>query len=176
MDPKSWLETLSSVQVRYLARGCPGILVGPKSTEQLIELLVEVEGIENLPTSKAETYTFKLLTYWDRTIQGTIDKPTYSKDYSNETCNDWIHIDMLVEDAKFPTDIKFKVVGCCISECCAGMTVEHMQGKSWEYIRQLTYYDLFRLINIKVRSERRGCITLALDCLRKLIDEEANHS
>ncbi len=170
MDNKRYLKGLQARELQYLAKALN--IPGRKGMgyKGLVAALKDIEDIQKLPKNQAQTYTVGLLEYWDRKYQGNLKNHTHSHELTNETCGDWVKIEAIVTDSIF-VHLQFMAAGCCLSECCAAITIEAMRGKSLEYIDNFTYEELSELVKIKILPYRLKCVTLALDCLR-LFNEE----
>ncbi len=170
MDNKRYLKGLQARELQYLAKGFNISDRKSMGYKGLVAALKDIEDIQEMPKNQAQTYTMRLLNYWDRKYQGTLKNHTHSHELTNETCGDWVKIEAIIVDGVF-SHLQFTAAGCCLSECCAAITIEVMRGKSLEYISNFTDKELFEVVKIKILPYRLKCVTLALNCLR-LFNEE----
>lgn len=170
MDNRKWLKTLRHKQVRRLAfiNRIPGY--DCMLTDALIEELVDIEDLQDQGLERYEMYTKKVLDHWDKSLQGTIESPTHTAEHRNERCHDWVRLEAIIKNGVIE-DLQFQASGCCLNECCAAMTVEIFRGVTLEFVRIFEDDMLFYDFDIKFPPFRRKCVTMALDCLRKLINE-----
>lgn len=174
MDNRKYLDGLRPLELHYLAKGIGIIGRETMSLSSIAVALEAVDGVQDLPKKQSETYTVGLLKYWDRAFQKSLDNPTHLHEFSNSTCGDWIKIQTVLKDGIF-TEIEFTAGGCCLSECYAAMTLKVMRGKSVSQILEFSDTDISSLTKVKILPYRQKCITLAIDCLRALINEKTEH-
>ncbi len=174
MDNKTYLDNLTLFDVHYLAKGINLVGRQTMSANDLRSTLTKVVNIQDLPRNQSETYTARLLSYWDHKFQKKLTNPTHSKELSNTTCGDWVKIQVVLVRGIF-TEMEFTAGGCCLSECCAAITVEAMRGKSIEQVLDFSEKDLLDLVKIKILAYREDCVKLAMECLRGIIYEETSH-
>ncbi len=174
MDNRQYLEALRPLELHYLAKGVGITGRETMSLANLCNALEAIDGVQDLPKKQSETYTVALLDYWDRAYQKSLDNPTHTEVFDNDTCGDWIKIQVVLQDAIF-TEIEFTAGGCCLSECYAAMTLEAMRGKSISQVLEFSDADIYNLAKIKILPYRQKCITLAIDCLRALINEKTEY-
>ena len=170
MDNRTWLETLSRSQLRRLVfiNRIPeyDCLLMPA----MIEALVDIEGIQDQGLKRPEMYTKKVLDHWDKSLQGTIEHPTHTAERRNETCHDWVRLEAVIKNGVIE-DLQFQASGCCLAECCAAMTVEIFKGVTLEFVQAFETDTLFKMFEIRIPPFRHECVTMALDCLRELVNE-----
>jgi len=68
-------------------------------------------------------------------------------------------------------EIKFKGTGCAVSMAAASMLTEYIKGKKASEILKLDKDDMFKLLGIKVGPGRVRCATLALEAVKKGINQ-----
>ena len=174
MDNKIYLDNLTLFDVHYLAKGLNVVGRQTMNANELRLTLTKVDNIQELPRNQSETYTARLLSYWDRKFQKKLDSPTHSRELSNNTCGDWIQIQTVFVDGVF-VKMEFTAAGCCLSECCAAITIEAMRGRSVAQVLDFSEQNLLDLIKIKILPYREDCVKLAMECLRGIIHEETQH-
>jgi NifU-like protein involved in Fe-S cluster formation len=157
--------------MRRFAQDC-----GIKGAEMkaIWQVRAELEALPDLqsrPTAKEDTYTARLLRYWDRDLQGRIENPTHTADIEHAQCDDWVRMTAIIENGTVEK-LEFQAGGCCLSECCAAFVAQNLEGLDIAQLEPFDFEDLMMYLNIKLQPDRKECAMLGLNCLRKLINEE----
>lgn len=167
MNNIDWLNTLSDVEVRVVANRWSISDYMTRSIDSLKKVLVELEGLQETPMRREETYTDRLLNYWKPELMHVLYTATHRAGAEGKVCNDIVEMSAIIEAGLFKR-LEFFSMGCCISQCSAAMLVEYFRGKTIEEAAQFSEKDMLDLVGIKITKAREGCVLVALDCLRNL--------
>ena len=175
MTNKEWLDTQPALRtvrrLRLFAQDCGIRGSEMKAIGQLRKEIEELPELQTRPTEKADTYTARLLRYWDRDLQGRLEDPTHTTDITHTQCPDWVSMTAIIENGVVEK-LAFQAGGCCLSECCAAFIAQNLEGLDPELLGTFNFEDLMEHLNIKLQPDREECAMLGLNCLRKLINEE----
>ncbi len=168
-----WLKNKPDWHVQLLARklGVQGI----QDPELLRLEVANFHEIERIPVTRAEMYTERLLSYWDRKLHKRLSNPTHAAQYINSTCGDTVTMEARIEN-DIVVVLEFTAQGCCMSECSAAMLVEEARGKPLSWISELTFDKLYDILGVKLERKRIECVMASLNCLKKLPEGKINAS
>ena len=175
MTNKEWIDNnvalRTTKKMRRFARDC-----GIKGSEmkpiwQVRKDLEELPDLQTRPSEKGDTYTARLLRYWDRDLQSRIENPTHTAEIEHTQCADWVMMTAIIKD-RVIEKLAFQAGGCCLSECCAAFVAHNLEGLYIPELEPFTFDEMLAHLNVKIHPDREECVTLGLNCLRKLIHEE----
>lgn len=168
---KDWLNTLPIKGIRELAKYYFIPAYRTKLKEELIDILSQKEDLAKRPTSKADTYTRRILEFWDRSLQKKLDTFTHEAEYTNDTCGDWVHMYAVIEEGIFK-DLQFIANGCCLSEAGAAMLVDLFRGKPVQEARGWSSEAFAQYVGSKAPEHRLPCILTGFNCLGLILNEK----
>ena len=175
MTNKEWLQKQFSSKsphtLTHFAQACGLQGVGLKSKQQVLKELEVLSNLQTRPVTKDNTYTIGLLNYWDRDLQGRIETYTHTAEVEHNQCGDWVTMTAIIEDSVIEK-LAFQAGGCCLSECCASFVACNMEGLHVKQALEFDIEGLLTFLKIKIHPDRTPCVSLGLNCLRKLINEE----
>ncbi len=102
-----------------------------------------------------------------------IHKATIQGQGVNPSCGDTLQLDLEVQNGTI-VEAGFQGDACAISILGAERLLEALEGKTLEEAKNLTEYDLLKLLGFDVGTGRLKCATLALRTLRELIKDVSN--
>lgn len=105
--------------------------------------------------------------------QGSLDCPTHQADGLNASCGDKLHMDIQIQDGTIKS-IRFRGVGCAISQASASLLTETVQGKKATEAQALTPTDLLALLGIALSPSRVKCALLSLETLKQAINHKSH--
>lgn len=96
---------------------------------------------------------------------------TYNKRgfLSNTTCGDELEVFMYVKKSIIE-DIGFQGSGCAISIASMSMLTEHIKGKNFNLITNLSDLEIFEMIGINKDTPRSSCVLLGLKTCKAVND------
>ena len=97
--------------------------------------------------------------------KGTLDPHDFSFEDTNPLCGDEVRIDLRVS-GDVVTEIAQRSRGCAVSQACASILSEMVEGKSIDEVKALTKDDLLDEIGIPVSPARLKCALLPLKVLK----------
>lgn len=96
---------------------------------------------------------------------GTLERPDITYQDSNPLCGDELRMDLNVKDGVVE-QIRFSGHGCSISQACASMLCERIEGRPVDQVKQLTREDVLEMLGIELGPVRLKCALLALKTLK----------
>lgn len=96
--------------------------------------------------------------------KGRLVSPDIVSGQHNPSCGDRVSFELKLGDGSI-VEVAFDGVGCVISQATASMVAETIQGKSIEFVLQLTTVDIITLVGIDLGPTRLKCALLSLDAL-----------
>ncbi|MEM9773446.1 MAG: Fe-S cluster assembly sulfur transfer protein SufU [Chloroflexota bacterium] len=98
---------------------------------------------------------------------GELDPNTFSHEEDNPLCGDVIKIDVLLDENKKITDIKWSGDGCAISMASASLITDHVKGMTIDEVMALDGQDAVDLLGVSNLSMGRvKCATLPIKTLK----------
>ena len=88
----------------------------------------------------------------------------------SKVCGDKVHIEARIEDGVI-TEIWWEGEGCCFSQAAASMLVKFADGKTVDKMLDFTEPDMFELFRQDIPIARSGCVLVALEALRNLLED-----
>ena len=85
---------------------------------------------------------------------------------NNPLCGDELRVQLLVDDARRVTDLRFSGHGCAISQASASLTSEEVKGMSVDDLLRLDRDFVLELLGIDVSATRMKCALLSLKVLK----------
>jgi len=80
---------------------------------------------------------------------------------TNPLCGDKQDIDLEITDGKI-TDAMFKPDGCLVSKVSTDLLIDHITGKSFDEVSDITLEDIEKWLGTKLTPSRRKCAELGL--------------
>jgi len=120
-----------------------------------------------------DTYTDRLLSYWDPDLRGFKHEGyTHGASDVSSMCGDEVEFRLVIGEGGLEV-VDVVASGCCISECCAAMLAELARGKPLAWLDTFDDADWDRHVNVLLpASRRKSCMMLPLQCLRKAAGTE----
>lgn len=100
---------------------------------------------------------------------GTLPHPTHTGSAENPTCGDRLEVDIDVQRDKIKA-IRFRGVGCAVSQASASLLSEHVLGMKTEEVLSLTRETTLRLVGVPLSPVRMKCALLSLETLHQAIN------
>ncbi|MBU0624908.1 iron-sulfur cluster assembly scaffold protein [Patescibacteria group bacterium] len=124
------------------------------------------------PCGEADVYREEILDHsrQPRNKQVMIDA-TFKSQRRNMSCGDSMEIFVKLGEGEKVAQLTFDGVGCAISQATASMLTEEATGKTLDEIMALSERDIFELLGTEVGPARIRCAMLALETLKKGIEE-----
>lgn len=107
--------------------------------------------------------------------RGSMPSPTLSSRGVNSMCGDELDLYLKVDNGVI-TDAKFESVSCSVSVVSASILTEILVGKTISQAKEITKEELLSLIGVNLSTSRVKCATLALETLKKGIEEYESRS
>ena len=111
--------------------------------------------------------------------QGEMQDPDYEGRDSNASCGDMIQIQIRITSnnskvkgkvEKVISEVKWKGIGCAISNAAASKLSEWLIGKKWETVKKMSEEQLVKEgIGFTVNPGRVKCLTLPVRVVKKLL-------
>lgn len=113
--------------------------------------------------------------YKNPSNRGKIAVPTFSSRGVNSMCGDELDLYLRVEKGVI-TEAKFESVSCSVSIVSASILTEILVGKTIAQAKDITKEELLSLVGVNLSTSRVKCATLALETLKKGIEEYETRS
>lgn len=97
--------------------------------------------------------------YEDPYHRGTCPGATHAHADDNPLCGDTVHVELRIEDGVI-REAWFAGEGCCISQACASMLVERLEGMTVEELSRFTARDMLALYGPRLTPNRQKCCLL----------------
>lgn len=97
---------------------------------------------------------------------GTLEPHNFAFEDDNPLCGDSIRIEVQLNEEGNVLNAAFSGHGCAISQASADLLLEHIQGKSIEYVKLMTKDDLLDILGIELGPVRLKCALLSLKVLK----------
>lgn len=104
---------------------------------------------------------------------GEIKNPDIKFTENNPLCGDVITVSIKLNGGKVE-DIKFRGIGCAISQSAASMLTDKIKGKTLKEAKNLQREDLVNMLGINIGIVRTKCATLGLVAIKNGIKEFEN--
>jgi nitrogen fixation NifU-like protein len=129
-----------------------------------------IQNIE--PCGEADVYREEILDHsrHPRNKKIMIDA-TFKSKRRNMSCGDSMEMFIKMDEDGRVTQLTFDGIGCAISQAVASMLTEKVLGKTLTEITAMGQKDIFALLGTEVGPARIRCAMLALDTLKKGIEE-----
>ena len=95
--------------------------------------------------------------------------PVYSGKSTSDVCGDEVEIQASIANGIID-DIWWQGAGCCFSQAAASMLVQYADRKTVDEMKRFSDDDMFELFQEKCPNARRGCVLVALQALRNLME------
>lgn len=99
---------------------------------------------------------------------GELPHPTHVGEAKNPTCGDSLHMDIQMKNDTI-VDVRFKGVGCAISQASASLLTEAVKGKTLQEALNLTPEDILKFLGVTLSPNRLKCGLLSLETLHKAL-------
>ena len=109
--------------------------------------------------------------YRDPANKGKLEDFDFKQEGLNPHCGDRIEVFLELEQGKV-TDISHDGSGCAISQAGASLITEEVKGLNEQEIKNITKEDMVELLQIPVDYTREKCAMLALQTIKKALDEK----
>ena len=113
--------------------------------------------------------------YKNPSNRGSMSLPTITSRGVNSMCGDELDLYLNVQDGII-VDAKFESVSCSVSIVSASILTEILIGKTIAQAKEITKEELLSLIGVNLSTSRVKCATLALETLKKGIEEYESKS
>ena len=100
---------------------------------------------------------------------GSMSDPSATGQAYNTTCGDKLVMQIIVNDKKTISDIRFSGVGCAISLAAASMLTDTVKGMPIAKALMLTASDILDMLGSTLTPSRTKCATLSLEVLHTTI-------
>lgn len=105
----------------------------------------------------------------DPSHRGRAARPTHAHEETHPLCGDVVRIELAVDDSDVVREAYFTGTGCRMSQAAASMLVEHVEGRTVDYVKQFSARDMLALIDVPLTPLRQRCCLLAWQCLQQAI-------
>jgi nitrogen fixation NifU-like protein len=104
------------------------------------------------------------------------DKPNaftfyFTGAFENEGCEDYIRLWGRYDTSHRIVGLWWEGNGCCLSQAMASMLAEHCEARRLYEVKAFTQDDMFGLFGIDVEPGRVECVMVALNALRRALEE-----
>lgn len=122
------------------------------------------------PADEEELYQEQILDHYDDPYhRGHCQHPTHAHEDDNPLCGDEIRIELDLDPAGKVREVYFSGDGCCISQAAASMLVEHVDGKTVDFIKSLSAEDMLHLFGVRLTPNRQKCCLLSWRVLQQAV-------
>ena len=101
---------------------------------------------------------------------GEIKNPDIKFTENNPLCGDVITVNIKLNGSKVE-DVKFRGIGCAISQSAASMLTDEIRGKTLKEVKNLQREDIVNMLGIDIGVVRTKCATLGLAAIKNGIKE-----
>ena len=95
--------------------------------------------------------------------------PTHAHEQTHPSCGDMVRIELALDEQGLVREAYFTGVGCRISQAAASMLVEHIEGRTVDFLKQFSARDMLSLVGVPLTPLRQRCCLLAWQCLQQAI-------
>ena len=101
---------------------------------------------------------------------GKLVRPTHTASELNPLCGDEITVYLEVRGNKIE-NLKYEARGCALSIAAASVLAERMENGEWRIgeVRKIGKSDIEEWLGVKVGKAREGCVTLAVNTIKKVL-------
>ena len=86
----------------------------------------------------------------------------------NVSCGDFVELGIVLDNGKI-TSIGFEGNGCIISQACASVLCELLQGKTLQEVKHLTSEEFLKAMPVEIPMHRLKCALTSFKALQALL-------
>ena len=114
-----------------------------------------------------DLYREQILDHYKRPRNwGELETADLEFEDNNPLCGDELKVQLVVDDDRRVTDLRFSGHGCAISQASASLTSEEIRGMSVDELVKLDRDFVLELLGIDVSATRMKCALLSLKVLK----------
>jgi nitrogen fixation NifU-like protein len=114
-----------------------------------------------------DLYREQILDHYKRPRNwGELETADLEFEDNNPLCGDQLKVQLVVDDERRVTDLRFSGHGCAISQASASLTSEEVVGKNVDELLKLDREFVLDLLGIDVSATRMKCALLSLKVLK----------
>ena len=114
-----------------------------------------------------DLYREQILDHYKRPRNfGELPDPDLVFEDNNPLCGDQLKVQLVVDDERRVTDLRFSGHGCAISQASASLTSEEVVGMNVDELLRLDREFVLELLGIDVSATRMKCALLSLKVLK----------
>ena len=114
-----------------------------------------------------DLYREQILDHYKRPRNfGELETADLEFEDNNPLCGDELKVQLVVDDERRVTDLRFSGHGCAISQASASLTSEEVKGMSVDDLLRLDRDFVLELLGIDVSATRMKCALLSLKVLK----------
>lgn len=130
------------------------------------------DSFEDVDTIRELSVEMRRIADHDRlsTWRGRLGSPSHSGYSCNPLCDDEVSVDVEVVDGVI-RQMRFRGQGCVVSQACASMLCEGVEGKSIEELLKATPKELMEFEIRELTMNRQRCALVGYEALMRAIKE-----
>lgn len=98
---------------------------------------------------------------------GELPEPMLVTEAANISCGDTLSLQAVVKGGRI-TAIAWQGEGCLVMKASASLLGEHILGKTWSDIKNLSAEEALGMLGVELTPSRTRCALLPLEAVRKL--------
>lgn len=98
--------------------------------------------------------------------RGCAPRATHAHETTNKVCGDVVRVEVAIDDQGVVREAYFTGIGCRISQAAASMLIEHIEGRSVDFIKRFSAPDMLALFGAPLTAQRQRCCLLAWQALQ----------